>query len=462
MRKHLKTIALMLTSLSLTMSGLLYIKSRSPAGVRLWFPRLVASALSPFTAITGAVGWLLGMMSDSPLAALMGLVSASASTRHVQRVTRPHAEFERVFGADWLERFPPERRLGLLKPRWSWQSWAQQALGRPVTVSPEPRWERDVPYVTVPGTDRKLLCDVWQPPLGVAPSGLALIYMHGSAWYLVDKDVGTRPMFRHLALQGHVVMDVAYRLYPEVRMADMVGDVKRAVAWMKSNAVRFGVNPARIVLAGGSAGGHLALMAAYAPRHPDLTPLDLKDADLSVRAVAAFYGPADLRANFEHVIQGMPPMRIQHQDELHPTSPHPVSMPWENSMITRWMRNRRGGEFERLGFSKQLPANWFEDLVGANPVSGQADLLDRLTLFSPITHVHPGCPPTLLLQGDDDLLVPAEATLRVRRKLQEAGVPVVCVIFLHTDHGFDLILPRYSPSAQVSLYDLDRFLALMV
>ena len=66
-----------------------------------------------------------------------------------------------------------------------------------------------------PRCRRRLLCDLWQPPRGVASSGLALVFLHGGAWYMLDKDFFTRPFFRHLAAQGHVVMDVAYRMYPE-------------------------------------------------------------------------------------------------------------------------------------------------------------------------------------------------------------------------------------------------------
>ena len=119
----------------------------------------------------------------------------------------------------------------------------------------------------------------------------------------MDKDYGTRPFFRQLTAQGHVVMDVAYRLCPEVDIYEMVGDVKRAVAWMKANAARYAVDPQRIVLAGGSAGAHLALLAAYAPDHPRLTPKDVQGCDLSVRAVVSYYGPSDLCATYEHTQQ---------------------------------------------------------------------------------------------------------------------------------------------------------------
>ena len=64
---------------------------------------------------------------------------------------------------------------------------------------------------------------------------------------MMDKDFQTRPFFRHLVAQGHTVMDVAYRLCPEVDIYGMVGDVKRAIAWMKTNASRYGVNPEKIV-----------------------------------------------------------------------------------------------------------------------------------------------------------------------------------------------------------------------
>ena len=82
-------------------------------------------------------------------------------------------------------------------------------------------------------------------------------------------------------------------------------------------------------------------------------------------------------------------------------------------------------------------------------------------LASPVTHVNPGCPPTLLIQGDKDLLVPVDATCALYTKLVEAGVPAINVVFPWTDHAFDLLLPQVSPPAQSALYDVDRFLALL-
>jgi hypothetical protein len=116
----------------------------------------------------------------------------------------------------------------------------------------------------------------------------------------------TEPWFRHLAAQGHVVMDVAYRLAPETNVPGMQGDVKRAVVWMKRDAASFGVNPDRVVLGGDSAGAHLALLAAYSPDDPLLTPEDVRGEDLSVRGVINDYAQADYRLESRPVVQRGP------------------------------------------------------------------------------------------------------------------------------------------------------------
>jgi acetyl esterase/lipase len=404
----------------------------------LWFPKLIAGALSPFLALAGALGVLLGAISNAPLAVLSGLVGAGAMARYVRRVTAPHTGFEQAFGPDWEQRIPLERCRRLLPRRWTWK----------VPSGPEPRWERDLPFWTLPGAGRKLLCDLWQPPAGIQPSGLAFLYFHGSAWYLLDKDYGTRPFFRHLAGQGHVVMDVAYRLAPEADMAGMAGDVQRAVAWMKANAEKFGINPQRIVVGGGSAGGHLALLAAYAPDHPELSAEDVPNADLSVCGVIAEYSPANLAACYYHTNQHKIPRRGSGRSRAAP----PVA-----SALAARMKAGMGDQYARLGFDKGLEAGSFVKLLGGDP----DELPEIYALFSPLSHVHPGCPATLLIQGEDDLITPLGASLNLYNKLVRAGTPAVLVILPQTDHGFDLLLPAISPGAQAALYDVERFLALM-
>ena len=434
----MKTIARLLATLSAAAISPLYARIRAPINPlrgSVWMLRLFAEAVTPFIALSGAVAAGLALLARSPVALLTAMLAAVAAVRDARRVTAPHPGFAQAFGEAWEQSIAPEQQTGMLRHRWIWH----------LPAAPEPLWQRDVPFWTLPDAERRLLCDLWQPPSGVAPSGLAVVYLHGSAWSLLDKDFFTRPFFRHLAAQGHVVMDVAYRLYPETDMLGMVGDAKRAIAWMKAQGPAYGVNPERIVVAGGSAGGHLALLAAYTPREDVLTPDGVGEADLSVRAAISCYGPTDLRAYYDHTRQNM----WGHLGQA--TAAHPPG---------RLMRRVLGTSYERLGLGKTGGAvgGAMEPLLGGTPET----VPDRYALFSPATHVQPGSSPTLLIQGKDDVIALVAATNLLFERLQAAGVPAVNIVLPHAEHGFDLVLPRFSPAAQTAWYYQERFLALMV
>ncbi len=413
--------AYLLSFLCLILNGSLFVHLKPPYNFLLAVFQIVAVDFSPFVAVLGLLGAGLGWLSHAPIAVAAGLLSAGISVIYIALVTAPQPGFDLAFGKDWKTSIPPSLASQMLRWRLN--------LGWPRTK--EPRWERDIPFWTIPGTDRKLLCDVWQPPEGVAPSGLALVFLHGGAWWILDKDYGSRPLFRHLAAQGHVIMDVAYRLCPEVDIYEMVGDVKRAVAWMKTNAARYHVNPERIVLGGASSGGHLALLAAYAPHHPRLTPPDVQGRDLSVRAVVSSYGPTDLHACYLHLDQ----TRVVRLPKVE------VGLP---------------GAADRK--KTTMDAGRMDTLLGGH----LHEVPEAYELASPVAHVQRGSPPTLLIQGEPDVIQPAAATRVLYWKLIGCGTPAVNIIYPLTNHAFDLLLPQVSPPAHAALYYLERFLALMV
>ena len=357
-KKIMKRAAYVLSFLSLILNLSLFVTLKAPYSFYFWVFQIMAAALSPFLAILGAVGAVLGWRSRARPAVVAGALGAAISIGYMALVTAPQAGFAEAFGKDWETRLPASLKSLMVKRRWQ--------IGLPKTR--EPHLEQNIAFWTIPGTDRKLLCDVWQPPDGVERSGLAVVYLHGSGWYIGDKDFGTRPMFRQLAEQGHVVMDVSYRLVPEVDIYGMIGDAKRAVAWMKDNADRYEVSPERIVLAGGSSGGHIALLAAYAPDDPRLTPPDLAGRDLSVRAVVSMYGPTDLRACYHHLNQerliGLPKVEIG----------QPGAATMEKQVVD---------------------AGRVDSLVGGH----LHEVPEVYALASPVTHVSTNSPPTLLIQG---------------------------------------------------------------
>jgi len=442
-----KTLLLVAGSLLAAGSSLFFVRIRSPAGAPLTLPKMFVSQGAAFVAGTGALISVLGLAIGAPTAAVLGAVAAGLSIRYMLRVAARHDGFERAFGPDWQRRISPDRRGSMLARRW---------VGR-LPDAPEPRWKRDIAFRRIPVSRRELLCDLWQPPEGTPSSHLAFLYFHGSGWHWLDKDFNTRRFFRHLCAQGHVVMDVAYRLCPEVDMVGMLGDVKRAVAWMKENADRYDVDPGRVVTGGGSAGGHLALLAAYAPDHPELTPDDVKDADLSVSAVVSYYGPVDMRAYYGHAGATLGKGETAGNEERK-RAPDRDGISARISAAA--LRVVMGDLFERIK-EQEFPIG--HRRMMANLLGGQPDEVpERYALASPITHAGPNSPPTLLLQGEHDSLIPASACRALYRKLVQEGVPVVHREYPQTEHAFDVaVLSRYSPAAQAALYELERFLALL-
>jgi len=436
----IQILAAVLGGLAALMSMLLFIRLRWPAPA-LWFLKLYTSALSPLLALIGVLCIIVGWTTASTFISLIGLYVFFIFFIHIIRVTRPpdfSSGFEKAFGSNWEDRINPNQKKYFLPSRF---------LLKLPTV-PKPRMEQNISFATIPDTDHKLLCDLWQPSEKVTPSGLAFVYLHGSAFYFLDKDLGTRPFFSHLAAQGHVIMDVAYRLSPETDMMGMINDVKRAIVWMKENAGRYSVNPDCIVLGGGSAGGHLAMLAAYTANNPQFTPKELQGKDISVSAVISIYGTSDLEAVYYHTNQHLTTRSVPGR----PKKAVPTKMP-------QWIIKRMGKEYHRLGFDKGFEkAGALAPLLGGHP----EDCPETYALFSPITHVNPGCPPTLLIHGEDDIMAPVQSTHFLHRRLVEEKVLSVMHILPQTDHAFDLQLPKIAPSAHNAIYDVERFLALQV
>jgi acetyl esterase/lipase len=116
------------------------------------------------------------------------------------------------------------------------------------------------------------------------------------------------------------------------------------------------------------------------------------------------------------------------------------------------------GDFAREQGAPDFSLDWMMgNLLGGTP----AEVPEAYALASPVTHAGPESPPTLLLQGADDCFQPATLTRALHDRLVAAGVSSVYVEYPQTEHGFDLILPRYGPAAQAAVYEVERFLAVM-
>jgi acetyl esterase/lipase len=436
----------MLALISAGAGILLTTRLHPPFGFLTWILKILSSLFSPVVSLVGLISAFAGWLQKDPVSLLGGGIGFWLSRRHIQKISRAYPNFDPVFGMHWEQKIPPAQREQMLSRPWSlWR------IGR-ISRLPACEMEINIPFWKIPGKERQLMCDIWQPPPGAPRSGAVVIYFHSSAWCLVDKDFGTRPLFEYLAGQGYVVMDVAYRLCRETSIAGMTHDVFRAIAWIKDNAKRYGIDSPRIILFGASARGQIALLAAYAQQEPAFIPAELKDRDLSVNAVVSYYGPPDMRTVRAHneilsgtFIRTLKGMGLGRQ------------LSWFASRIFTLVTARNYEPLTEELFEFLQTESLIDRIMGGSP----GEVPEQYRLVSPVTYIHPLCPPTLLIHGEHDSLVPAYSTQDFYHRLRKANVSVVYLELPQTDHAFDLILSPFSPAMQASIYTLERFLALV-
>jgi acetyl esterase/lipase len=119
--------------------------------------------------------------------------------------------------------------------------------------------------------------------------GPTLIYLHGGGYFSGRKNREARPLLYRLASRGWVCISANYRLRPAATFPDHLIDVKRVLAWVREHGHEHGADPAVVFLAGSSAGGHLASLAALTPNDPAFQP-GFEGADTSVTAAICLYG----------------------------------------------------------------------------------------------------------------------------------------------------------------------------
>jgi acetyl esterase/lipase len=157
---------------------------------------------------------------------------------------------------------------------------------------------RDVAYgAALPGDKgRRNLLDVVRP---TAKGSLrpVLLQIHGGGWVIGDKREQGGPLMAHLASCGWVCFAINYRLSPRATFPDHIVDVKRAIRWIREHAAEYGADPDFVCVTGGSAGGHLAALAAVSANDPRFQP-GFEHVDTRLAAAVPFYGVYDFLDRF--------------------------------------------------------------------------------------------------------------------------------------------------------------------
>jgi acetyl esterase/lipase len=158
-------------------------------------------------------------------------------------------------------------------------------------LAPLPIWHRGVrrirgvPYGEAGSWNR---LDLYLPRVRPARAPV-LIHLHGGHFQRGGKSREARALYHRLARRGWVCVSANYRLRGAGRFPRSLVDAKRAIAWVRGHAADLGADPSTIVVAGSSAGAHLAAMAALTPGEVPYQP-GFETADTSVSAAVCLYG----------------------------------------------------------------------------------------------------------------------------------------------------------------------------
>ncbi len=254
----------------------------------------------------------------------------------------------------------------------------------------------DVPYLADNNSRHTL--DVFSPK-GVKNAPV-LIFVHGGGWVFGDKNMFGyhRSVGLFMASHGVVTVNVNYRLSPEVRHPEHVEDVARAYAWVRRNIANYGGDPDRIILCGHSAGGHIATLLATDERYLSNPNLGLKPEDrAALRGVITLSGVYRVPTAEEST-------RILADFVSHFPIPSD-STSYVALRIVAVNLIRRSNNI-----------NVFRLVFGDDP--------DVIRSASPLTHVHKGLPPFLVLYAEYDLPLLADMAQVFGALLRAAGVDV--------------------------------------
>lgn len=228
-----------------------------------------------------------------------------------------------------------------------------------------------------------LTMDVLKPKSGA--NGAAVIFIVSGGYvsdYTPPQELAGRSLFKDLLGKGFTVIALRHGGSPKYLIPEIVADVRRGVRFIRFSARQWGVDPNRLGVFGGSAGGHLSLMIGTASDNGDTNAKEefMKESD-RVAAVVAWFPPVDMRP----LARGL-------------------NAPNDGSV---------GSRFPALNFEKEKAAD-----------------------YSPIVFVTPDDAPTLLIHGDKDTLVPISNSQIIYEAFQKNKVRSNFVTIEGAGHGF--------------------------
>lgn len=238
-----------------------------------------------------------------------------------------------------------------------------------------------------------LTLDVFQP---ATPNGYGVIFVVDGAWFSAHDPTPNMPSvqsdaYKSLLHRGYTVFAVVLSSQPEFTIPQIIPDLRRAVRFIRYNAVKYGVQPNHLGIVGISAGGQLTLMIATHAQKGDARASDpVEREDSSVQAVVCFFPPTDFLNWGGPGIDGV---GLQSMAQL------------------------------RAAFGTRADTEAGRQALGRE--------------ISPIYYITSHLPPTLIIHGDADKIVPVQQSESFVDQARKAGAPLVkLVVVKGKGHGW--------------------------
>jgi len=247
------------------------------------------------------------------------------------------------------------------------------------SYSGEFRKVEDVEFAKIGSHSLKL--DLYVPSKQVGP---LMVWVHGGAWRSGSKN--EMPLTRCVA-EGYPAASVEYRLSTEAKFPAQVHDIKAAIRFLRARSGDYKIDAEKIIIAGASAGGHLAALAGVSNGESELegTVGDHLDQSSAVQGIISYFGASDLTTILEQ------------------STPH--------------------------GLNVRVPA--LDLLLGGQP----KDVPGLARLASPVFHVDKNDPPLLLFHGDRDPQMPINQAHQLMGAYQKAGAKAYFEVVYGAGHG---------------------------
>ena len=333
---------------------------------------------SPF-----AVGWFAGWLTtEFPPQVVTGHALSRVSPRVGTAWAAQRAD--RTLTAALEESFGPDYRDQVCHPTCDEAECAPRN-GLLHMPGPHRRYAAQTSDISYgPGGTEHLL-DVWRRH-DLAPGRRApvLIQVPGGAWALNGNRPQAYTLMSRMVELGWICVSINYSKSPRSKFPAHIIDVKRAIAWVRENIADYGGDPDFIAITGGSAGGHLASLAALTPNDPMFQP-GFENSDTTVDAAVPYYGVYD----------------FTNADNM-----HEMMLPFLEQFVMK---------------------------------ARYTDAPEQFKAASPISYVHSEAPPFFVLHGEKDELVPCRQARAFSAALREAGAATVSHAELeNAHHAFDI------------------------